>query len=203
MKAFLAAAAHVGATGIVSLANEAEIATKPPDYDQVRRSSVLTLPVQNHPIPDHGLPEDREAFAELTPRLCADLDQGKRLTLHCAVGIGRTGLVAQQILMAFGTEPSLAHKQVKSAGYRSWHSGSRKRESSAKRRSCLSAGPGRWRGGLFRGCPSTWQADRAGLGRGASAGADRHADDGATLGPWRARRLLPSQHCICCTFRKR
>lgn len=116
MTAFLAAAAHVGATGIVSLATDAEIATKSPDYAQARRSGTLTLLVQNHPIPDYGLPEDREAFADLILRLSADLHQGKRLILHCAAGIGRTGLVAQQILMALGIEPTLAHEQVKRAG---------------------------------------------------------------------------------------
>jgi predicted protein tyrosine phosphatase len=114
--AFLAAATNIGATGIVSLASDAEIATKSPDYAQARRLGTLTLPVQNHPIPDYGLPEDREAFADLIRKLCTDLYHGKRLILHCAAGIGRTGLVAQQILMAFGTEPGLAHEQVKRAG---------------------------------------------------------------------------------------
>jgi protein-tyrosine phosphatase len=116
LTAFLTAAEYEGATGIVCLATDAEIATKSPDYAQARKSGSLTAPVQNHPIPDYGLPEDRETFANLIRGLCADLYRGKRLILHCAAGIGRTGLVAQHILMAFGTEPGLAHEQVKRAG---------------------------------------------------------------------------------------
>jgi protein-tyrosine phosphatase len=38
------------------------------------------------------------------------------LILHCAAGIGRTGVVAQQVLMAFGVEPDQATAQVLQAG---------------------------------------------------------------------------------------
>lgn len=114
--AFLAAAAQVGATGIICLANDTEIVTRSADYALARQFGTLPLPIQNHPIPDYGLPQEREAFVSLILRLCADLYQGKRLILHCAAGIGRTGLVAHQILMALGAEPDLAQKEVKRAG---------------------------------------------------------------------------------------
>lgn len=116
LTAFLAAAAQVGPTGIICLANDTEIVTKSTDYALARQLGTLPLPIQNHPIPDYGLPQNREAFLSLILRLCADLYQGKRLILHCAAGIGRTGLVAHQILMSLGTEPSLAQEEVNRAG---------------------------------------------------------------------------------------
>lgn len=115
MTAFLAAAAQVDATGIVCLTNDTEILTRSPDYALARQFGTLPLPIQNYPIPNYGLPQDREAFASLILSLSADLYQGSRLILHCAAGIGRTGLVAHQILMALGTEPSLAQEEVKDA----------------------------------------------------------------------------------------
>ncbi len=113
---FLAAAAQVGATGIVCLVADEEIATRSPEYAQARRSQSLPLPVRNYPIPDYGLPEDKETFADLISGPCTDLCQGRRLILHCAAGIGRTGVVAQQILMAWGTDPGSAQEQVLRAG---------------------------------------------------------------------------------------
>lgn len=51
MTAFLAAAAQVGATGTACLANDAEIATKSPDYAQTRKSGTFLLPLHNHHVP--------------------------------------------------------------------------------------------------------------------------------------------------------
>lgn len=116
LTAFLAAADAVEATGILCLATEQEIEAKSPEYFHARRADCLSLPVRDYPIPDFGLPQDRAGFARLIIEICADLCQGKRMIIHCAAGIGRTGLVAQQLLMAFGANPSQAHEQVKRAG---------------------------------------------------------------------------------------
>jgi hypothetical protein len=128
---FLAAADAVEATGILCLATEQEIESKSPEYFHARRADCLSLPVRDYPIREchelcvsglahagfrFGLPQDRAGFARLIIEICADLCQGKRMIIHCAAGIGRTGLVAHQVLMALGTNPSQAHEQVKRAG---------------------------------------------------------------------------------------
>jgi protein-tyrosine phosphatase len=113
---FLRAAATAGATGIVCLAADAEIAALSPEYAVARRRGDLPLPVVGRPIPDFGAPDDRAAFADLVSGLCADLYRGGRLILHCAAGVGRTGLVAQQVLMAMGVDPGDARARVALAG---------------------------------------------------------------------------------------
>lgn len=116
LKAFLSAAEEVEATGILCLVTEQEIEAKSPDYFHARRADSLSLPVRDYPIADFGLPQDRAGFAAIIVEFCADLCEGKRMIIHCAAGIGRTGLFAQQVLMALGVEPSQAQEQVKHAG---------------------------------------------------------------------------------------
>jgi len=116
LTAFIAAAVEVGGTEIVCLASTEEIATRSPDYALARMSGTLALRVRDYPVPDLNVPIDSASFAEFVMDICVKLYRGERLIVHCAAGIGRTGLVAQQVLMAFGVEPSIADKQVQHAG---------------------------------------------------------------------------------------
>lgn len=113
---FLAAAEEEGATGILCLVTDQEIDAKSPDYAHARRAGNLSLSVKNFPIPDFGVPEDKAAFVALIIDFCEDLCKGKRMIIHCAAGIGRTGLFAQQVLMALGAEPRQACDQVTASG---------------------------------------------------------------------------------------
>lgn len=113
---FMHAAQLVGATGVVCLALKEEIAAKSPDYAQAIASGSLSLNILYHPIPDYGLPEDVAAFALLVQKLCVSLRTGQRLIVHCAAGIGRTGILARHLLMTLGVDPQSAKAQVQCAG---------------------------------------------------------------------------------------
>lgn len=116
LSTFVDAASHIGVTRVVCLVTGPEIAAKSPAYAEARQLGTLPLAVQDHPIPDYGLPEDPAAFADFIKGLCADLQDGQRMILHCAAGIGRTGVVSQHLLMALGVDPVRAQEQVLRAG---------------------------------------------------------------------------------------
>lgn len=113
---FMHAAERVGATGIVCLTPAEEIEAKSPDYARAIALESLPLSILHHPIPDYGLPQDVVAFADLVRSLCETLRQGQRLIVHCAAGIGRTGIIARHLLMALGVDPQIARTQVQYAG---------------------------------------------------------------------------------------
>ncbi|MFD1510516.1 tyrosine-protein phosphatase [Lacimonas salitolerans] len=113
---FLGSAENVGATDIVCLVTDEDIKAMSPEYAQARLSDALSLTRRDHPIPDRELPQDEAEFQGLIMEICAGLHEGRRMIVHCAAGIGRTGLLAQQILMALGLEPSQAHLDVREAG---------------------------------------------------------------------------------------
>ncbi|WP_440870560.1 protein-tyrosine phosphatase family protein [Thiocystis violacea] len=48
---------------------------------------------ERFPIQDHGLPES-DAMTTLISRLYRDILSGEPLVVHCAGGIGHTGLVS-------------------------------------------------------------------------------------------------------------
>ena len=116
LPAFLEAAEDAGATAIANLALDEEIAVKSPDYARWIRAGGQPYRHFRHPIPDFGLPSDPVAFAAYICRLCAALQAGDSVILHCAAGVGRTGVVAQQLLMALGTEARVAEASVRCAG---------------------------------------------------------------------------------------
>jgi len=113
---FMNAAEEVGATGIICLTSDEGIAQLSPDYAKARQLGTLRFARRDHAIRDFDLPQDIGRFAGFLTDLCADLQQGQRLVMHCAAGIGRTGVVAQQVLMAFGVEPADARAEVLLAG---------------------------------------------------------------------------------------
>lgn len=116
LAAFLHAAREAGASALVCLAPEAQIAACAPDYARARMQGTLGLRLIDHPIPDFGVPGDAAAFAQLMGDLRAALEGGQGLVVHCAAGIGRTGLVAQCLLMALGEGAEAARAAVLAAG---------------------------------------------------------------------------------------
>jgi ADP-ribosyl-[dinitrogen reductase] hydrolase len=61
-----------------------------PPYDGYLPASVRYA---RKPIPDHGIPQQREHMVEIQDEIAAALRAGRRLYVHCRAGIGRTGTV--------------------------------------------------------------------------------------------------------------
>jgi len=54
------------------------------------------------PIPDYGVPTDTESFLTLVKRMDGELQDRKKLVVHCKGGIGRSSLVIAGVLLRKG-----------------------------------------------------------------------------------------------------
>jgi len=104
-----AAMAECGATTVVCLVEDDELADRYPDYLAWLRASVgadaVWFPI--HDLHAPGLTAAEPFITELVRRL----DDGEHLLMHCAAGIGRTGTVAVCVLVELGMSlpDALAH----------------------------------------------------------------------------------------------
>jgi protein-tyrosine phosphatase len=67
------------------------------------------------PIADRGVPESREAVANLVAKLAEHLGDGMNVALHCRQGIGRAAVIAACLLVWLGIDPESAIRQVGTA----------------------------------------------------------------------------------------
>ena len=69
------------------------------------------------PIPDLGTPgpEFVDAWARAKGRVLGSLGRGERVLIHCAAGLGRTGMVAARLLTELGMSPADAIRRVRAA----------------------------------------------------------------------------------------
>ncbi len=96
-----AALARAGASVLVCLNEERELADRYPAYVAWLRRHRDDLAIW-HPVPDLHAPGLDEALG-LVERLRDRLDGGASLLVHCGAGIGRAGTVAVCLLVALGT----------------------------------------------------------------------------------------------------
>ena len=68
------------------------------------------LPIRDVSIPDQRFKSGWQVHG---PRIHSKLDNEERILIHCRGGIGRTGLVAGQILVERGVSPSEAYLRVR------------------------------------------------------------------------------------------
>lgn len=80
--------------------------------DEASEARKHGLAFVSYPIPDRGIPPDRSTLATLLQAIDRDLQQGKRVLVHCRQGIGRTGVVAASLLVRNGIEPESAIRKV-------------------------------------------------------------------------------------------
>jgi ADP-ribosyl-[dinitrogen reductase] hydrolase len=103
-----------GATTVVTLVESREFQLYGvPDFVAAlrrRRFAWLHLPIADMAIPGAGFAAawDREGAGVL-----ARIAAGERILVHCAGGLGRTGMVAARILVEFGAEPAAAIAMVR------------------------------------------------------------------------------------------
>lgn len=101
---------------IVCLAEEEEIKRKSPSYFRAIRSGSIPCPKSDFPIPDFDTPSDRIAFAEFVRLVARDVESGESVLIHCAGGIGRTGIFAACVLHCMGFKEDMAVGLVEEAG---------------------------------------------------------------------------------------
>lgn len=113
---FLSAANDVAITGLVCLVDPADIPRNSPDYAAARAETGILPEMLDFPIEDYGVPSDASAFWVFVSDLAARLQRNEHLVIHCAAGVGRTGLAAIMTLRALGLPPEQAHEAVRQAG---------------------------------------------------------------------------------------
>ncbi|POR04025.1 hypothetical protein AU468_04210 [Alkalispirochaeta sphaeroplastigenens] len=115
---------------VVCLASDGEIRKKSPAYAALReKKQILTdqmrLPVGDRgvvlkelPIQDFAAPaaDETDQFWLLATELARRIDEGFRVFIHCAAGIGRTGLLAVAVLMMTGMGRKEALEEISRAG---------------------------------------------------------------------------------------
>jgi protein-tyrosine phosphatase len=101
---------------VVSLAPLEEIGIKSPDYAKAIATNRVQWKLELFPVPDFGVPNDREAFLQLAKSIGGYLSEGERLLIHCGAGVGRTGTLATCVLLALGESLEKARTTVQAAG---------------------------------------------------------------------------------------
>ena len=103
---------------IVCLAGPEEVRVISPAYASALAAKTLPCSVESFPIPDFGVPDDRDAFWSLAVKIATQLKSGGRVLIHCGAGIGRTGTLAACVLLALGESQADAEQAVSMAGSR-------------------------------------------------------------------------------------
>ena len=71
-------------------------------------SAASGLEFRSLPIPDRGVPDSREAAAQLVNQIVDALHAGKSVALHCRQGIGRSAMIAAAALISGGQNAETA-----------------------------------------------------------------------------------------------
>ena len=114
-----AIAAEIHATGIdrvISLAPLWEIQEKSPAYAGLIAAGKTDWQQEIFAIEDFSTPTDLEAYLTFFQGLSERLRGGESLLLHCAAGIGRTGMGAVTLLLCLGVPLAEAQQTVHRAG---------------------------------------------------------------------------------------
>lgn len=115
---FLGDAATADVTHVVILTEEHEIRDLARAYAGFLATPPLPFALTRFGIRDFGIPEDIAGFRATAGRIAAALARGERMVMHCRGGIGRTGMMAQAVLIELGLPPEQAARQVAEAGSR-------------------------------------------------------------------------------------
>ena len=101
---------------IVSLTPQEEIERESPAYARAIAGGTLPARRMVFPIPDYGIPADREGYAGFVAEVADLIRAGGAVLVHCNGGIGRTGTFAACLLISFGAGAAEALERVGSAG---------------------------------------------------------------------------------------
>ena len=105
-----------GIDHIICLTDDDEIRAKAPLYWDAIERGKLACERRSFPLEDFGIPEDKDAFLTFLESTAGYFRTGKSLLIHCAYGMGRTGLFAVCLLIALGYKLDNALQLVNDAG---------------------------------------------------------------------------------------
>ena len=102
---------------ILCLVEADELRRLSPDYADFCDTADDARPaVTHHPISDLDIPRDLERYRSVTNQTAEHLKAGETVLVHCAAGIGRTGMTAIAVLCALGLDGDAARQRVAKAG---------------------------------------------------------------------------------------
>ena len=76
--------------------------TMPDEFDSYEDALPPDVNYARRPIRDHGIPSRAEQMTEIVAHIERELQQRRRVYVHCHAGIGRTGMVAGCLLIGRG-----------------------------------------------------------------------------------------------------
>ncbi len=100
---------------VISFTSLDEIRMKAPDYAKAIQAGSLPFKRISFPIRDFSVPDDRDAYLRLVKETASNIEGGESVLVHCAAGIGRTGMFAASVLLALGLTKPDALARVRAA----------------------------------------------------------------------------------------
>ncbi len=88
-------------------------------HDYLDRVKRWDMDVTHYPIRDKDIPPCMDQFHKVVNNLHSLLHEGKKIVVHCAGGVGRSGIVATGILCKSGYNPIKAIKLVQERRFNS------------------------------------------------------------------------------------
>ena len=115
---FISSATTLGVTHILCLTPDEEIQKKSPDYHQALRVGKHYFKMYHFPIKDYGIPSayDIPGLINILGKIQRLLKAEQVVLIHCAGGIGRTGMIAALLLVYLGHTVEKAILIIKNAG---------------------------------------------------------------------------------------
>lgn len=101
---------------ILCLVSDEEIAEKSPDYLEAIQRDTIPARLWQHEIPDYGVPEQAVEILQAVESMKQVLIRGESVVIHCAAGVGRTGMVAVLLLTRLGLSLPTATRAIERAG---------------------------------------------------------------------------------------
>jgi protein-tyrosine phosphatase len=101
---------------ILCLVSDEEIAEKSPEYLEAIHQSRIPARLWQHSIPDYGAPGKPDEILQAVDAMKQALIRGESVVIHCAAGIGRTGMVATALLIRLGFSQPVATRTIEQAG---------------------------------------------------------------------------------------
>jgi protein tyrosine/serine phosphatase len=137
---------------IICLTPQDETQAKSERYFEAMVDRTLGIEHIELPIEDQGVPLDRTAYEQQVTRVQGMLQGGQAVLVHCAAGIGRTGVFIISVLQNLGHELEDATQIARRAG--SWPENNEQRAFLASR--FVDQGPlEKWRGTMDLGGRTT------------------------------------------------